>query len=69
VSERPVFAMTDGQRLDLGGHEITWLDAPHVPHALHGWDCGFIGELSTRTLLCGDSFTQTGRSLKGVVSR
>lgn len=57
VSDRPVHAMTDGQRLDLGGHEISWIDAPHVPH---GWDCGFIGELSTRTLLCGDLFTQPG---------
>lgn len=57
VGDRPVQAMADGERLDLGGHEITWLDTPHVPH---GWDCGFIGELSTRTLLCGDLFTQGG---------
>jgi flavorubredoxin len=57
VSDRPVVAMADGQRLELGGHEISWLDAPHVPH---GWDCGFIGEVSTRTLLCGDLFTQFG---------
>jgi flavorubredoxin len=57
VSERPVQAMTDGQRLDLGGHEVTWFDAPHVPH---GWDCGYLAELSTRTLFCGDLFTQPG---------
>ena len=57
ASNRPVRAMAHGERLDLGGHEVTWFDAPHVPH---GWDCGYLGELSTRTLLCGDLFTQAG---------
>jgi glyoxylase-like metal-dependent hydrolase (beta-lactamase superfamily II) len=57
VSERPVQALADGEKLDLGGHEVTWFDAPHVPH---GWDCGYLGELTTRTLLCGDLFTQPG---------
>lgn len=32
-------------------------DAPHVPHA---WECGFLMEETTRTLLCGDLFTQGG---------
>jgi flavorubredoxin len=54
---RPVHAMAHGEPLDLGGHEVTWFDAPHVPH---GWDCGFLGELTTRALLCGDLFTQAG---------
>jgi hypothetical protein len=36
---------------------MVWFDAPHVPH---GWDCGFLGETKTRTLLCGDLFTQAG---------
>jgi len=57
VSSRPVQAMADAQRLDLGGHEVTWFDTPHIPH---GWECGYLGELSTRTLLCGDLFTQAG---------
>ncbi len=57
VGPRPVRAMSDGERLDLGGHQVTWFDAPHVPH---GWDCGFLGEVSTKTLLCGDLFTQAG---------
>lgn len=57
VRDRPVKAMTHAERLELGGHEVTWFDAPHVPH---GWDCGFLGELTTRTLLCGDLFTQLG---------
>jgi hypothetical protein len=33
------------------------MDAPHVPH---GWECGFLYEESTGTLLCGDLFTQGG---------
>jgi flavorubredoxin len=57
VSHRTVRAMADAERLDLGGHEVTWFDAPHVPH---GWECGYLGETSTRTLLCGDLFTQAG---------
>ena len=54
---RPARALTDGERLRLGRHEVVWFDAPHVPH---GWDCGFLSETSTRTLLCGDLFTQPG---------
>jgi hypothetical protein len=36
---------------------VRWLDAPHLPHA---WECGFLIEESTHTLLCGDLFTQGG---------
>jgi flavorubredoxin len=57
LGPRPVRAMADGERLDLGGHQVTWFDTPHVPH---GWDCGYLGETSTKTLLCGDLFTQAG---------
>jgi hypothetical protein len=39
---------------------VRWLDAPHVPH---GWDCGFLLEEQTSTLLCGDLFTQGGAGL------
>lgn len=59
ASNRTVHAMANAERLDLGGHEVTWFDAPHVPH---GWECGYLGETSTRTLLCGDLFTQAGAS-------
>ena len=54
---RPPRALADGERLCLGKHTVRWLDAPHVPH---GWDCGFLSEESTATLLCGDLFTQGG---------
>lgn len=57
VTDRTVRAMADGEVLMLGRHSVKWFDAPHVPHA---WDCGFLGETSTRTLLCGDLFTQPG---------
>ena len=57
VAERSARAMADGEVLALGRHRLRWLDAPHVPH---GWECGFMMELETRTLLCGDLFTQGG---------
>lgn len=57
ATDRPVRALSDAAELDLGSHRVTWFDAPHVPH---GWDCGFLGELGTRTLLCSDLFTQAG---------
>ena len=57
MTDRPVVPLADGEVLDLGSHRVKWFDAPHVPH---GWDCGFLGEMSTRTLLCGDLFTQPG---------
>ena len=45
------------RQLSLGTHRVRWLDTPHLPHA---WECGFLIEESTRTLLCGDLFTQPG---------
>jgi flavorubredoxin len=57
--DRPCLALADGEERSLGRHTVRWFDAPHVPH---GWDCGFLGERSTRTLLCGDLFTQPGAS-------
>ena len=57
VADRPARALADGEVLDLGTHRLRWHDTPHVPH---GWECGFMMELETRTLLCGDLFTQGG---------
>jgi flavorubredoxin len=57
VADRPARALADGEVLRLGRHALKWLDAPHVPHA---WENGFMMELETRTLLCGDLFTQGG---------
>ena len=56
-ADRPARALADGEVLRLGRHALKWLDAPHVPHA---WENGFMMELETRTMLCGDLFTQGG---------
>ena len=39
---------------------MRWFDTPHLPHA---WECGFLTEERTSTLLCGDLFTQGGADL------
>jgi len=57
IAARPARALADGEVLRTGRRAFKWLDAPHVPH---GWECGFMMELETRTLLCGDLFTQGG---------
>lgn len=57
LADRPPRVLADGEVLSLGRHSVRWLDTPHLPHA---WDCGFLVEERTRTLLCGDLFTQGG---------
>ncbi|HSC07679.1 MAG TPA: hypothetical protein VLD59_12710 [Steroidobacteraceae bacterium] len=51
-------ALADGEQLALGRHTVRWFDTPHMPH---GWDCGLIMDVHTRTFFCGDLFTQGGR--------
>jgi flavorubredoxin len=57
VADRPARPMQDGERIRIGRHVLKWLDAPHLPHA---WECGYLVDETTRTLLCGDLFTQPG---------
>jgi flavorubredoxin len=57
VADRKARSLADGETLALGRHVLRWQDAPHVPH---GWECGYLFEERTRTLLCGDLFTQGG---------
>lgn len=57
VADRPARAMADGESLELGKHSVKWLDTPHLPH---GWETGYLMEARTRTLFCGDLFTQGG---------
>lgn len=57
VADRPARGLIDGEELELGRHTVRWLETPHLPH---GWECGHLFETSTRTLLCGDLFTQAG---------
>lgn len=57
LSDRAPQALADGERLLLGKHTVRWFDTPHLPH---GWESGLLLEEQTRTLLCGDLFTQGG---------
>ena len=60
LADRAPTALADGEQLELGSHSMRWFDTPHLPHA---WECGFLMEEGTRTLLCGDLFTQGGANL------
>jgi flavorubredoxin len=57
LADRPPRAMADGEIVDLGRHKVTWIATPHLPHA---WECGHLFEQTTKTLFCGDLFTQPG---------
>lgn len=63
VSDRPAHALADQDVLALGEHRVRWLDAAHMPH---GWETGYLFEETTRTLLCGDLFTQPGQGEKPI---
>ena len=60
LADRAPRALADGELLSLGKHGVRWFDTPHLPHA---WECGFLMEERTSTLLCGDLFTQGGNGL------
>jgi flavorubredoxin len=57
IALRAAHALADGEELNLGSHVVQWFDTPHLPH---GWECGHLFEKTTRTLFCGDLFTQGG---------
>jgi len=60
LADRAPRALADGERLVLGTRVVRWFDTPHLPHA---WECGFLAEERSATLLCGDLFTQGGTDL------
>jgi flavorubredoxin len=66
AAKRPARALADGEELSIGKRRMRWLDAPHVPH---NWECGFMFESTTRTLLCGDLFTHGGHELPAITDR
>ncbi|MEP7366287.1 MAG: MBL fold metallo-hydrolase, partial [Acidobacteriota bacterium] len=53
----------DGEEFSIGSRRMKWMYTPHVPH---GWDCGVLFDFSTKTLLCGDLFTQPGANMPAV---
>jgi len=65
VAERPARALGDGETLSLGRRTIKWFDTPHLPH---GWETGYLADVTSRTLFCGDLFTQPGRGDEALVS-
>jgi flavorubredoxin len=60
LADRAPQAVADGEVLSIGRHSVRWFDTPHLPHA---WECGYLMEEATKTLLCGDLFTQGGAGL------
>jgi flavorubredoxin len=65
IATRPARALADGETLSLGSHEIQWIDTPHFPH---GWECGHLFEKTTKTLFCGDLFTQGGHDHQPLIT-
>lgn len=63
--DKPAYVLADGETLSIGSHRVRWFDTPHLPHA---WECGYLMEEETRTLLCGDLFTQGGADLPPLTS-
>jgi flavorubredoxin len=57
LADRTPLPLTDGQVVELGRHRVLHIDTPHVPH---GWEARVLYEETTKTLLCGDLFTQLG---------
>lgn len=60
---RPARGLKDGEEFSLGSRRMKWISTPHVPH---GWDCGILFDVTTKTLLCGDLFTQPGANMPPV---
>lgn len=56
LADRPR-PLQNAEVLDLGGKRVRHFDTPHVPHC---WDARVLFEQGTRTLFCGDLFTQLG---------
>lgn len=65
VADREPRGLTDGETLSTGRRTFRWFDTPHLPH---GWETGYIADESTRTLFCGDLFTQGGRGETALTS-
>jgi len=65
MAARPPRALADGEAISIGSREMEWIDAPHVPH---NWETGYVFDRRTRTLFCGDLFTQGGHDNPPITS-
>lgn len=57
TADRKPRALSEGERLDLGGATVRYLDTPNVPHNV---DAGLLFEEKTGTLFCSDLFAHVG---------
>ena len=57
-ADREPRGLADGETIVTGRRTLRWFDTPHLPH---GWETGYLADETTRTLFCGDLFTQPGR--------
>jgi len=64
LADRAPEPLADDATLEVGSHRLRWVDAPHVPH---GWDNGYLFDEKTKTLFCGDLFTQPGSGDQALV--
>jgi flavorubredoxin len=58
LTDRPPVPLADGQVIEIGRHRVRHIDTPHVPH---GWEARVLFEETTKTLFCGDLFSQLGQ--------
>lgn len=66
LADREPRALRDGETMSTGRRTMRWLDAPHLPH---GWENGFLLDETSRTLFCGDLFTQGGADHEPLTER
>ena len=57
LADRPPRMVADGELITSGRRRIRFISTPHVPH---GWESGLVFEETSRTLFCGDLFSQLG---------
>ncbi len=57
VADRAPRVLGDGETISIGKKQMRWFDTPHLPH---NWEAGYLADITTRTLFCGDMFTQPG---------
>jgi len=57
LADRAPRPMADGETMSIGKRTVQWFDTPHVPH---GWESGALFDTTSKTLFCGDLFTQPG---------
>ena len=63
--DRPPRGLADGEVVTTGRRRLRWIETPHLPH---GSSCGYLFDEGSKTLLCGDLFTQPGEATDPLVT-